>query len=146
MKSFKNLPKPLYVALLTAPVLLAGCTEITTSGPRARPMPTGYTYHHDEYKAPPGPQPVFKKWEYKNGVREEPQPMPMQLDGQSTGNVRKPRRLRRRSWRCVVGGGDSSWQQAADELNGVPHGRRFLASRPKPCGSEADNRRRPEQH
>lgn len=38
---------------------LAGCTS--DFGPW--PMPTGYTYHTAEYKAPPGPEPVFKKWE-----------------------------------------------------------------------------------
>lgn len=39
--------------------LLAGCTS--DFGPW--PMPTGYTYHQEQYKAPPGPEPVFRKWE-----------------------------------------------------------------------------------
>lgn len=106
MKSFKNLPKPFFVALLTAPVLLAGCTQ---NGPW--PMPTGYTYHHDEYKAPPGPQPVFKKWEYKHGVREEPQPMPMQLEGQSVATAETAPVMAVSSSATT-----NSWQQAADEL------------------------------
>ena len=106
MKSFKNLPKPLYIALLTAPVLLAGCTQ---NGPW--PMPSGYTYHHDEYKAPPGPKPVFKKWEYKHGVREEPQPMPTQLEGQSVATVPSPAPVM-----VVSSTTTNSWQQAADEL------------------------------
>lgn len=40
-------------------VLLTGCTS--DFGPW--PFPTGYTYHNEEYKAPAGPEPVFKKWE-----------------------------------------------------------------------------------
>ncbi len=40
-------------------LLAAGCTS--DFGPW--PMPTGYAYHHSEYHAPPGPEPVFKKWE-----------------------------------------------------------------------------------
>jgi hypothetical protein len=38
-------------------------------------MPTGYTYEHGEYKAPPGPKPVYKKWEFSHGMRQE-QPLP----------------------------------------------------------------------
>ena len=42
-------------------LLAAGCSSAT--GPW--PMPTGYAYHNEEYKAPPGPEPepVFKQWE-----------------------------------------------------------------------------------
>jgi hypothetical protein len=109
MKSFKNLPKPLYAALLAAPVLLAGCTQ---NGPW--PMPTGYTYHHDEYKAPPGPQPVFKKWEYRHGVQEEPAPMPMQLEEQpvTAAEAVPPPVVAVAAATATT----DSWQQAADEL------------------------------
>lgn len=36
------------------------------------PMPTGYTYHQGQYKAPPGPEaaPVFKVWDSKEMVHQ----------------------------------------------------------------------------
>lgn len=70
MKSLKNLSGPLRIALLAVPLLATACTN---AGPW--PMPTGYTYEHGIYQAPPGPKPVFKKWEYSHGMREE-QPLP----------------------------------------------------------------------
>ncbi len=132
MKSFKNLPKPLYVALLSAPLLLAACTQ---NGPW--PMPSGYSYYHDEYKAPPGPKPVFKKWEYKNGVREEPQPMPTQLDGQSTATMEAAPSPAPVATMSSAPAATGSWQQAADELVG-----RMVAAFGRPTESvwlESDN-------
>lgn len=70
MKSFKNVSTPLRIALLAAPLLIAACSD---NGPW--PMPTGYTYEHGLYKAPPGPKPVYKKWEFSHGMRQE-QPLP----------------------------------------------------------------------
>lgn len=60
------------VFLLGAPLILAACTS--DFGPY--PMPTGYTYHGDVYKAPPGPEPVLKRIEHAN---DAPQP-PVQVD------------------------------------------------------------------
>lgn len=56
-------------------VLLTGCTS--DFGPW--PFPTGYTYHNEEYKAPAGPEPVFKKWEAarKNKKKQDAAPAPV---------------------------------------------------------------------
>ncbi len=34
------------------------------------PMPTGYKYHNEQFKTPPGPEPVYKKWKHRNEPRE----------------------------------------------------------------------------
>jgi|GEM_PF-1875922 len=46
--------------LMALPVGLAACSS--DFGPF--PMPTGYTYHHDTYKAPPGPEAVDRRSNY----------------------------------------------------------------------------------
>lgn len=43
-----TLSSALRLALLAAPVALAACSST--------PMPTGYTYQHEIYKSPPGPE------------------------------------------------------------------------------------------
>jgi hypothetical protein len=78
MKSFKNFSSPLRIALLAAPLLITACAD---NGPWA--MPTGYTYEHNVYKAPPGPKPVYKKWEFSHGMRQE-QPLPPGAEPMST--------------------------------------------------------------
>lgn len=45
------------IAFATASLSLAACSDL---GPT--PMPSGYTYHSDTYKAPPGPEPIFRQW------------------------------------------------------------------------------------
>lgn len=50
------------IALFGAPLLLAACAS--DFGPY--PFPSGYKHQNAEYKAPPGPEPVFKKWRHRN--------------------------------------------------------------------------------
>jgi hypothetical protein len=111
MKSFRNFSSPFYAALLAAPLLLAACTE---NGPW--PMPTGYTYHHDQYKAPPGPKPVLKKWEYKHGLRPEPQPIPMSLETTTTTTVITAAPITGVESSATGPATVTTWQLASDEL------------------------------
>lgn len=53
------------MVLVGAPLVLTACHS--DLGPF--PMPTGYKYHDERYKAPPGPEPVFKK--IKHDLQEE---------------------------------------------------------------------------
>ncbi len=48
-----------FLVALGAPLLLT--SACSANGPW--PMPSGYAHHQYKYKAPPGPEPVFKKWE-----------------------------------------------------------------------------------
>lgn len=64
-KGFLNIVR---VLLLGAPLMLAACH--TDMGPY--PMPTGYKYHGQTYKSPPGPEPVWKRIEHMN----DPAPAP----------------------------------------------------------------------
>lgn len=50
------------IALFGAPLLMAACTS--DFGPY--PFPSGYKHQNAEYKAPPGPEPVFKKWRHRH--------------------------------------------------------------------------------
>ncbi len=51
--------------LLGAPLFLTACHS--HFGPY--PMPSGYTYHERQHKAPPGPEPVLKKIEHMEPAR-----------------------------------------------------------------------------
>ncbi len=53
----KEFIKTARVLLLGAPLILAACTS--DFGPN--PLPTGYYYHNETYKTPPGPEPIFSK-------------------------------------------------------------------------------------
>lgn len=58
-------------------VVLAGCSS--ESGPW--PMPTGYAYHNNPYKAPPGPEPDGPPHERTSPYRtamEEPAAAPLE--------------------------------------------------------------------
>lgn len=119
MKSFKNLSKPLCLALMAAPLMLAACAD---NGPWA--MPSGYTYEHNEYQAPAGPKPVFKKWEFSHGIRQEPavpatgpQPMTTQLDDSTAPVVATPApALTVSDSPAADAAGTDSWDHAAKDL------------------------------
>ena len=73
--------KSFFVAALLAPLVLVGCGS--SFGPFA--MPTGYTYHGQTYKAPPGPEPYFKKLE--RDVAESKERVPLPNDESSPGDA-----------------------------------------------------------
>ncbi|HEY8191258.1 MAG TPA: hypothetical protein VIG74_02445, partial [Alphaproteobacteria bacterium] len=107
-----HMPRSLKFAFLVAPLLLAaGCTS--DFGPW--PMPTGYAYHHSEYHAPPGPEPVFKKWEKKymnNGTDNAGTMAPMNIDTHFSDDTTAAPVIA-----SVAPATDLQvWQSAADEL------------------------------
>lgn len=102
------------VLLLAAIVFLTNCTS--DHGPW--PMPTGYTYHNDKYKAPPGPEPVFKKWEMEHGMSQAPTPprtIDTHLDNSPAvgGGADMPVAAS-----SPIGNDPRLWQSAADDLTG----------------------------
>lgn len=64
------------ILMAGALLALAGCTS--DFGPW--PMPTGYTYHTEQHKAPPGPEPVFKKWEVERKEKAQAAEAPVSMD------------------------------------------------------------------
>jgi hypothetical protein len=104
--------RSLKFTLFAAPLLLAaGCTS--DFGPW--PMPTGYAYHHGEYHAPPGPEPVFRKWEKEHmnkGVDATSPAPPMNMDthfADDTGGIPP--------MASIAPVADlQTWQNAADDL------------------------------
>jgi len=96
--------------LLGAPLLVLVTACHSDFGPS--PMPTGYKYHHDVYKAPPGPEPVFKKWQHDMEIHDQcfkekiclpRDQMPVMIDDGFGGA------------HMVF---DSAWDNAAHELTG----------------------------
>lgn len=112
------------IALVLATfVFLTGCTS--DHGPW--PMPTGYTYHNDKYKAPPGPEPVFKKWKIEHNLADAPGAAAPSMDTHFEDQTIIVDSSAVAASPAPVGNDPRLWQKAADELTG-----RLLAGFGKP--------------
>jgi len=64
------------LVMVTCLIFVAGCTDY-----RPTAMPSGYTYHNGKYKAPPGPEPIFARWqEERKNADKKTSSVPMLMD------------------------------------------------------------------